>query len=168
MADEAPIVGIIMGSRSDWATMREAAEMLLLHSADAAATGKLVRKAEELFDALAPIEEYWAFPGAAGFEHLRRLLDQRNIEDLAVSVRRASRALSSGAYRRRSIPLHAEEIEGEDFEDESPHPCGQVEFVLELDPGETVDDHRSGIRLVRSLARVSAATRNSVRRDRTR
>ena len=28
MADEAPLVGIIMGSRSDWATMREAAEML--------------------------------------------------------------------------------------------------------------------------------------------
>jgi 5-(carboxyamino)imidazole ribonucleotide mutase len=28
MADEAPLVGIIMGSRSDWETMREAAEML--------------------------------------------------------------------------------------------------------------------------------------------
>lgn len=28
MADEAPLVGIIMGSRSDWATMREAAGML--------------------------------------------------------------------------------------------------------------------------------------------
>src|SRR5687768_12924648 len=28
MADEAPLVGIIMGSRSDWETMRHAAEML--------------------------------------------------------------------------------------------------------------------------------------------
>ncbi|MGQ0661512.1 5-(carboxyamino)imidazole ribonucleotide mutase [Sphingosinicella sp.] len=28
MADEAPLVGIIMGSRSDWATMRHTAEML--------------------------------------------------------------------------------------------------------------------------------------------
>ncbi len=28
MADEAPLVGIIMGSRSDWPTMRHAAEML--------------------------------------------------------------------------------------------------------------------------------------------
>ena len=28
MADEAPLVGIIMGSRSDWETMRYAAEML--------------------------------------------------------------------------------------------------------------------------------------------
>ena len=28
MADEAPLVGIIMGSRSDWATMGHAAEML--------------------------------------------------------------------------------------------------------------------------------------------
>ncbi|HWH17360.1 MAG TPA: 5-(carboxyamino)imidazole ribonucleotide mutase [Allosphingosinicella sp.] len=28
MADEAPLIGIIMGSRSDWETMRPAAEML--------------------------------------------------------------------------------------------------------------------------------------------
>jgi 5-(carboxyamino)imidazole ribonucleotide mutase len=28
MADEAPLIGIIMGSRSDWDTMRHAAEML--------------------------------------------------------------------------------------------------------------------------------------------
>src|SRR3954451_20410809 len=28
MADQAPLVGIIMGSRSDWATMRHGAEML--------------------------------------------------------------------------------------------------------------------------------------------
>ncbi len=28
MADEAPLIGIIMGSRSDWETMRAAAEML--------------------------------------------------------------------------------------------------------------------------------------------
>src|SRR5215212_8770845 len=28
MADEAPLVGIIMGSRSDWETMRHAADML--------------------------------------------------------------------------------------------------------------------------------------------
>ena len=28
MPDEAPLVGIIMGSRSDWETMRHAAEML--------------------------------------------------------------------------------------------------------------------------------------------
>jgi 5-(carboxyamino)imidazole ribonucleotide mutase len=28
MADEAPLVGIIMGSQSDWETMRHAAELL--------------------------------------------------------------------------------------------------------------------------------------------
>ncbi|MGE5723097.1 MAG: AIR carboxylase family protein, partial [Sphingomonadales bacterium] len=28
MADEAPLVGIIMGSQSDWQTMRHAAELL--------------------------------------------------------------------------------------------------------------------------------------------
>ena len=35
----------------------------------------------DLMEALAPIETYWAFPGAAVFENLRRLLAQENIED---------------------------------------------------------------------------------------
>ena len=105
-----------------WSALREATESLTLQATDPTATERLIGRAEKLFDALGPIEDYWAFPGAAGFEHLRRLLDQRNVEDLAVSVRRVARALSSGAYRRRSIPLHADEIEGEDFEDESALP----------------------------------------------
>ncbi|MDU8942844.1 aminotransferase class I/II-fold pyridoxal phosphate-dependent enzyme [Ovoidimarina sediminis] len=106
--------------RSDrWSALREAVEALSHGELKDAARERQLLRAQSLFEALAPIEDYWAFPGKAAFEHMRRLLESRNIDDLAVSVRRASRALASGAYRRRTIPLMADEVDGEDFEDES-------------------------------------------------
>src|SRR5688500_6284015 len=51
MADEAPLVGIIMGSRSDWETMRHAAE--ILESLDVAHETKVVsahRTPQRLYD----------------------------------------------------------------------------------------------------------------------
>ncbi len=106
--------------RSDrWSALREAAEGLHLHGATSRQGKKLLAQAEKLFEALEPIETYWAFPGAHAFEHMRRLLSHGNIEDLSVSVRRIARALGSGAYRRRTIPLGSTEIDNEDYEDEA-------------------------------------------------
>ncbi|MEM9308155.1 MAG: aminotransferase class I/II-fold pyridoxal phosphate-dependent enzyme [Pseudomonadota bacterium] len=102
-----------------WSALRETAESMLVHGVDGRQGGKLLKTAEALLDALAPIEVYWAFPGAHAFDHLRRLLEHRNIEDLAMSVRRVSRALTSGAYRRRTIPVGGDDLDNEDFEDES-------------------------------------------------
>ncbi len=90
-----------------------------MHGTDGRRGETLLSTAEALFRALAPIELYWAFPGAQAFDHLRRLLEQRNIDELSHSVRRVARALTSGAYRRRTIPLGSEEIDNEDYEDES-------------------------------------------------
>ena len=61
--------------------------------------------AHDLFSSLALIEPYWAFPGMQVFDHLRRQLDHNSYEDLAFSVHRITRALTTGAYRRRNIPL---------------------------------------------------------------
>ena len=105
-----------------WSALRETVESLVTQGIDGRNGKKLLGEAEALFDQLAPIEAYWAFPGKHGFEHLRRMLEQRNIEDLAVSLRRVARALASGAYRRRSIPLGADEVDSEDYEDESALP----------------------------------------------
>jgi len=102
-----------------WSALREVAEGLNRHGTVSRQGKKLLASATELFDALAPIERYWAFPGHAAFEHLRRLLDVRNIEDLSLSIRRIARALSSGAYRRRTIPLSSDEVDNEDYEDEA-------------------------------------------------
>ncbi|WP_413717978.1 aminotransferase class I/II-fold pyridoxal phosphate-dependent enzyme [Silicimonas sp. MF1-12-2] len=102
-----------------WSALRETAESMLLHGVEGRQGGKLLKTAEALFEALAPIELYWAFPGIRSFEHLQRLFEQRNIEDLSISVRRIARALTSGAYRRRTIPIGGEEADNEDYEDES-------------------------------------------------
>ncbi len=92
--------------RSDrWSALREVVDGLSHLGPGDAGAGTLARRAEELFEALSPIEMYWAFPGLAAFDHMRRQLDHRNWEDLAFSVRRVVRALTSGAYRRRTIPL---------------------------------------------------------------
>lgn len=102
-----------------WSALRDIAEELSLHGAEGRKGQKLLRQAQELFEALEPIETYWAFPGAAAFSQMRRLLEQRKIADFSHAVRRAARALISGAYRRRSIQISAEDSESEDFEDEA-------------------------------------------------
>jgi arginine decarboxylase len=109
--------------RSDrWSALREAVDCLGHLEPDHQDAAKFAKRAEELFEALSPIEMYWAFPGLAAFEHLRRQLEHRNWEDLAFSVRRVVRALTSGAYRRRTIPLARGEADADDIEDEATLP----------------------------------------------
>ncbi|HUF88326.1 MAG TPA: aminotransferase class I/II-fold pyridoxal phosphate-dependent enzyme [Thermohalobaculum sp.] len=102
-----------------WSTLRSTIDRLAHLEPGARGTVKLANQAAELFGALAPIEMYWAFPGAAAFDHMRRQLEHRNWEELAFAVRRTVRALTSGAYRRRAIPLARDDAEAEDLEDES-------------------------------------------------
>ena len=101
-----------------WSALRGLAEELALHGAEGRKGRKLLAEAEALFEALTPIEVFWAFPGASAFAAMQRLLEQRKIPDVTQAVRRAARALISGAYRRRAVPLLAEEGEAEEFEDE--------------------------------------------------
>ncbi len=109
--------------RSDrWSALRGAMDGLAHLGPEDAGAAALARRAESLFEALGPIEMYWAFPGLAAFDHMRRQLDHRNWEDLAFSVRRVIRALTSGAYRRRSIPLASGESDAEEVEDEATLP----------------------------------------------
>lgn len=72
-----------------------------------------------LFKSLSLIEPYWAFPGMAAFDHLRRQFDHGNLEDMAFAVRRVTRALTTGAYRRRKIPLERDSIDAEEHDDEA-------------------------------------------------
>ncbi len=102
-----------------WSALRETAEALSHHGADGKQGKKLIATAEHLLDVLAPIERYWAFPGISAFEHLRRMLTGRHIEDLAFATRRVARALASGAYRRREVPLTTGDTETDDLDDAS-------------------------------------------------
>ncbi|MGB7322086.1 MAG: aminotransferase class I/II-fold pyridoxal phosphate-dependent enzyme [Albidovulum sp.] len=105
--------------RSDrWSALREATGALCREpsgkgSADAR------KQVGELFSALALIESYWAFPGVQAFDHLRRQFEHGNLDDLAFGVNRVTRALTTGAYRRRHIPLDRDSAETEEHEDEA-------------------------------------------------
>ncbi|MFD1158187.1 aminotransferase class I/II-fold pyridoxal phosphate-dependent enzyme [Roseovarius aestuarii] len=105
--------------RSDsWSALNEVANALA-RSPDEKTIKKLTPRVEDLLQQLAPIETYWAFPGITAFDHLRRHFEHRNFEDLAFNVRRITRALISGAYRRRAIPLGRDEADTEELEDEA-------------------------------------------------
>ena len=107
--------------RSDrWSSLHETTKQILQRYHKGKDISALLHKAESLLDTLAPIEMYWAFPGQATFDHLRYLLIHNACEDLAFSTRRIFRALLSGAYRRRSIPLIRQQGDTEDDEDDSP------------------------------------------------
>jgi len=106
--------------RSDqWSALRQSTDALARSGVDGRGADKQLERVTELFDTLGPIEMYWAFPGLAAFDHLHRLYDHRHLEELAHSVRRVVRALTSGAYRRRHIPLARDEKEADEVEDEA-------------------------------------------------
>jgi arginine decarboxylase len=102
----------------EWSALREAMDALEREQGQRATT-RLTSRIQELFDGLAPIEGYWAFPGISAFNHLRRQFETGNIADAAFTVRRIKRAMSSGAYRRRTIPLDRDDAELEDHEEEA-------------------------------------------------
>ncbi len=104
-----------------WSTLRDTCEQLARFSesnAPEAKVAKAVGKASGLLAALSPIKMYWAFPGRTAFEHLRKVLDSKQYDDLAFSVRRISRALTTGAYRRRAVPLARSDGEFEESDDD--------------------------------------------------
>ncbi len=100
--------------RSDrWSALREATAAM---NRDPVAREQkaLIKKIDALLQSLSIIEPYWAFPGMAAFDHMRRQMDHGSFEDLAFAVGRVTRALTTGAYRRRHIPLERDSIDHEE------------------------------------------------------
>ena len=100
--------------RSDrWSALREATAAL---NRDPVPREKkaLIKQLDALLKSLSIIEPYWAVPGMAVFDHMRRQMDHGSYEDLAFAVGRVTRALTTGAYRRRHIPLERDSIDPEE------------------------------------------------------
>ncbi len=101
-----------------WSSLREALEHLA-RDRDGKHAKATRDKITKLFEMLSPIETYWAFPGMAAFDHMRRQYEHGLIDDVAFAVRRANRALTTGAYRRRHIPLDRDIADADEHEDEA-------------------------------------------------
>ena len=91
----------------------------LSRAPDARGAVGLRKKVSALFEALTVIEPYWAFPGMSAFDHLRRQFEHGNLDDAAYGGQRVKRALTSGAYRRRQIPIERDSAETDDHDDEA-------------------------------------------------
>ncbi|CUI00214.1 MULTISPECIES: ornithine decarboxylase [Leisingera] len=100
-----------------WTTLREVTEALA-SARKPKREAALVTNVRALFDLLGPIETYWAFPGVQAFEQIRRQFEHGNYADVAFSVQRICRALSTGAYRRRHVPLDRDSADADEHEDE--------------------------------------------------
>jgi len=104
--------------RSDrWSALREAS-VALTRAGKAKGSEAQIKKINTLFDSLAPIEAYWAFPGVQAFDHIRRQFEHQNYQDAAYAIQRVARGLATGAYRRRHVPLERG-TETDDHEDEA-------------------------------------------------
>jgi len=102
-----------------WSALRELVQRLAESRGEGRSAARDIKAAQVIFEALRPVERYWAFPGISVFDSLRRQFELHAYDDLLHSVRRICRALSSGAYRRRTISLSTDDTDNDDVDDSS-------------------------------------------------
>lgn len=127
-----------------WSALREGTTSLCRENS-ARKLGSLKKRVGELLESLALIEPYWAFPGMLAFDHMRRQFEHGNFDDLSFSVNRVKRALTTGAYRRRSIPLDRESNDDDEHNDEamlSPEARAMTRPYFEVLIVDNVNDHQ--------------------------
>ncbi len=107
--------------RSDrWSALREATSALTRNPSAGEAT-QLRATVTALFDSLGIMEVYWAFPGKHAYNQIRRHFEQGKLDDVSFAVNRITRALTTGAYRRRSIPLERDSVDQDEQDDDAHH-----------------------------------------------
>ncbi|MDA3914232.1 aminotransferase class I/II-fold pyridoxal phosphate-dependent enzyme, partial [Oleiagrimonas sp.] len=102
-----------------WTTLKGVAKRMA-NTIRADARVKLGARAEDLLEALQPIEMYFAFPGKRTLEQLQRLLSRHDYDEFSQAVVRIVRALMSGAYRRRSIDPLPDQTESAETDADAP------------------------------------------------
>jgi arginine decarboxylase len=127
-----------------WNVLKEVTQRLCQDQSEAS-RAKLKQKSEALFTSLSSLENYWAFPGREAFDHLRKQLDHGHYEELAFTVKKVLRSLTSGAYRRRKIVLEYDVTEQDEMEDEallSPEARALAKPYFEVLVVDDMNDHQ--------------------------
>ncbi len=107
-----------------WTTLKGVA-MRIGNAGSTAKCDKLAARADQLLEALRPIEVYWAFPGKRALYKLQRMLTRGDYDEFSHGVARIVRALMSGAYRRRRIDPLPDSAEGTEVEADAPESIEQ-------------------------------------------
>ena len=87
-----------------WSSLEEASTQLVLAGTQCRPTDPPAETVSGLLDALAPIERYWAFPGAQRFHDMRRLFTAGKYDRFAAMVSGINRALVTETYRDGQSP----------------------------------------------------------------
>ena len=82
-----------------WSSLEEAGTQLVLAGTQCRPTDPPAGTVSGLLDALAPIERFWAFPGAHRFQEMRRLFAAGKYDRFAAMVSGINRALVTETYR---------------------------------------------------------------------
>ena len=82
-----------------WSSLEEAGTQLVLAGTQCRPTDPPAGTVSGLLDALAPIERFWAFPGAQRFQEMRRLFTAGKYDRFAAMVSGFNRALVTETYR---------------------------------------------------------------------
>ena len=127
-----------------WNVLKETTQRLCLDQS-AAKLEKLKSKADKIIRSLAGLEGFWAFPGREAFDLIRRQLEHQHYEELAFTVKKILRSLTSGAYRRRKIVLEYDVTEQDEMEDEallSPEARALTKPYFEVLVVDDMNDHQ--------------------------
>lgn len=84
----------------NWNRLREHARRLRRLAPDTRDHRSISESCLEIFEALEPVEEYFAFPGKLALAGLRRMFDQGRYETFAQQTIRLGRLLTSHSYRK--------------------------------------------------------------------
>jgi len=87
-------------ARSDtWSRLEEASGQLAAAALSGQPAEELIEIVSCLLDALAPVEQYWAFPGPEAHRRIRELFASASYGRVALLVARITRALVTESYR---------------------------------------------------------------------
>ena len=113
-------------ARSDtWSRLEEASGQLAAAALAGQAGEEIIETTSGLLDALAPVEQYWAFPGPETLGRVRDLFASGNYSRFAVLVARITRALVTESYRAGTGWALADPDHGEvEAEEEAAGPAG--------------------------------------------
>jgi arginine decarboxylase len=96
-----------------WSRLEEQASRLVYLVNQGRPHAELLESVHSGFDLLAPIEQFWAFPGEVTFLQIKSLLESGNFERLAVLVAQVNRALITETYRSGGLMVATDDEDGE-------------------------------------------------------
>jgi len=99
----APLFNVARYRRDLWTKLRDMARRVRRVAEAGGDVAPVVANVRAIFDYLAPLEAYHAFPGPRALRELRAKLDRKAYAAFAAHTVRVARLLSNGGYRRLDI-----------------------------------------------------------------